>query len=426
MTAHERDDAYYSLAGPAAALYRQLGACPAEWIDVDGLSALTDLDALASERLAETLIDAGLLDAVDGRFALGSEGHLHARIMADAGEVDEGELNAEGLSRYFAFLKSAARAAERLITPSHRPLWGRETPDELEAQPPFLLDEGDALDWLERQLPNYLAVLRFAYLDRRYALVCDLAHSLWPLWLRRRHPEARHEALTLALASAIALQDESAIGQMLTTLAGGARGSRPVESYEYNRRAANLCQENSDAKGLAQALNGLGKSLLVGGHLDAADQHFRDAEQLRLGLGYVRGVGLSRQGRGLVALARGDADHAADLLISAYEMLLGVGDSYDAALTLAHHAEALCAQGELDRALAELNTASEALTQASSDYGQATVLEIRARIMASVGQSEQAAAALAQALTLFNRTDPHSAARVRDALEASPPSHAEI
>jgi tetratricopeptide (TPR) repeat protein len=234
------------------------------------------------------------------------------------------------------------------------------------------------------------------------------------LWLRRRHPEQRIEALTLGLAGAYVTLNDIAIGLMLTTIAGAVRGTDSLAAHEYNRRAAQHYEQIGDTRGLAQALDGIGKSLLHAGMLGEAEKHFRDAEQLRTGLGYIRGAALSRQGRGRVALARGDANAAADLLLSAHQTLLGVGDNYDAGLTLAYYAEALAGCDDIDGALASLGTAAAAMRQATSVYGEAVVWEIRGRVLAAAGRSEQAQTARTQAITLFERVDPGSAARVRE------------
>lgn len=407
MSVSARDGAYAELDRPAAGLYCLLGACPAPWIDAPGLAALTDLPAPDAERLARSLVEDGLLGVVEDGFALDEDGHLHARITADEWDGEGRGVDASGLDRYFAFLNDAAGAAERLITPSHRPLWEpRPTEQETPPAPPFELEEVAALDWLEARLPVYLAVIRFALLDQRYPLAVDLAHRLWPLWLRRRHPEERYEALLLGLAAATAMQHSGATGQMLTTLAGAVRGQRPIEAYELNRRAVELYQDNGDTLGLAQAMNGMAKSLLSAGHLRQAAAYFADAEQLRAGLGYTRGAALSRQGRGRVALAQGDAAPAAELLADAHSTLLGVGDYYDAALTLAHHGEALAALGDLDGALTDLDAAATTLVQASSLYGQGVVCQIRARILEQAGRGEQAQLAYAHAQTLLAQADP--------------------
>jgi tetratricopeptide (TPR) repeat protein len=414
MTMHDRDAAYDALSQPAAALYRQLGTCPLSWFDSEAIAVLTELDLPASARLAETLADAGLLSAVENGFALSARGHLHARIKAEQCDETERELNGAGLDRLLAFLNAAAAAAEQLITPSHTPLWEHGTPIPAVVEPPFPLDEAAALDWLELRLPVYMDAIRFAFADQRYAIASELVHRLWPLWLRRRHPAQQREALTIGLAAATVTLSDKAIGLMLTTLAGAVRGTDPVAGYGYNRRAAVHYEQIGDTKGLAQALDGIGKSLLHAGLLDEAEQHFRDAEQLRTGLGYVRGAALSRQGRGRVALARGDASAAADLLLSAYETLLGVGDIYDAGFTLIYHAEALAEHGDIPGAVASLSTAETAMRQATSVYGRAAIWETRARVLVLNGENDEAQMARAEAITLFDRVDPPSAQRLRD------------
>ena len=418
MMMHERDAAYDALTSPAATLYRQLGTCPMTWFDTEALAVLTELDIAGSERLAETLVEARLLESANDGFTLSPHGQLHARIKAEDCEDDERELNTAGLDRLLAFLNATAAAAEHLITPSHSPLWDPEAPTAA-MEPPFPLEEAAALDWLELRLPVYMDAIRFTFADQRYALACELVHRLWPVWLRRRRPEQRLEALTIGLAAATVTLSDRAIGLMLTTMAGAVRGTDAVAAYGYNRRAAQHYEQTGDTKGLAQALDGIGKSLMHAGLLDQADAHFRDAEQLRNGLGYVRGAALSRQGRGRVALARGDAGTAADLLLSAHQTLLGVGDNYDAGLTLAFHAEALGAGGDIDGALASLGTAASAMRQATSVYGQAVVWECRAKVLSAAGRHEQAQTARAEAITLFESVDPDSADRVRELAAAS-------
>src|SRR5207302_863336 len=74
MTTRERDAAYEALPAPAAALYRQLGACSISWFDTDMLAVLIDLDAPAAERLTRHLLERGLLLRAGYGFALGPHG----------------------------------------------------------------------------------------------------------------------------------------------------------------------------------------------------------------------------------------------------------------------------------------------------------------------------------------------------------------
>lgn len=380
-TIEELSAAYEELPGPAAALYRLMGASAVTWYDCAALSVLTELAPPAGDYLADVLMRAGLVVESGGGYSLDPGARLHARILAEECERDELRLNQAACDRLYAFYADAAAAAEHLITPSHRQLWEQPPAREPGAAVPFVLEEVAALNWLEVQLATYMQVITAAFAEERYSLCCDLAHRLWPLWLRRGHPAERDQALTLGLAAARLVRSDSAVGQMLTTLAGAVRERDPLTSYSYNRQAAALYTDIGDSLGVAQAINGIGKNLLYAGDPDRAEGCFRDAEQLRADAGYARGAALSRQGRALAALALGRPADAAGLLEDAGRDLLAEADHYDAALTLAYHAEARAELGDLDAALIELEAASAALRQAASTHGENLVVRIKKRIL---------------------------------------------
>lgn len=387
-TIEDLSAAYATLPGPAAALYRLMGAGAVAWYDSAALSVLTELAPPAGDYLADVLVRAGVMTAIGGGYVLPAAAQLHARILSEECGTEEHRINEAACDRLYAFYADAAAAAERLITPSHRGLWERQPVLEPAGTVPFALKEQAALDWLELRLPTYVQVITAAFADGRYSLCCDLAHRLWPLWLRRRHPAERDQALVLGLAAARLVDSDTAIGQMLTTLAGAIRDRDPLTSYSYNRQAAALYAEIGDSLGMAQAINGIGKNLLKAGDPDRAEGCFRDAEQLRADAGYTRGAALSRQGRGRAALANGQPAEAASLLSSAHRDLLDEADHYDAAWTLAYHAEARAQLGDRDGALTELETAAAALRQATSVDGEARVAKIKARILADAASPE--------------------------------------
>jgi tetratricopeptide (TPR) repeat protein len=406
MTARERDAAYEALPAPAAALYRQLGACPISWFDTDMLAVLIDLNAPAAERLVRHLLDRGLLERAGDGFALGPHGHLHARVKAEASESEQRDLDATGLDRLLAFLRDAADKAARVIAPGRAPLWERDEPRAPGAAPFFLLDEQAALEWVDARTGVYLDAVRFAFAHQRYALVCDLVHWLWPLWLRRRRTGQLTEALTLALAAAQLTHSERATAAMLIALADAARTVKPVAAYGYGRRAAAHCERTGDTAGLAAALSSLGSTLLDTGQIDHADGCFRDAEALHGKLGQARGVALARRGRGLIALKRGDTEAAVELLDDAHRALAQVGDRHDAALTLALHARALAADGDVRHALLELDLAAGVLREMRAAHGEAAVLSIRADLLAEAGFETKARQARAKARSLRQAAAP--------------------
>lgn len=390
MTAGERDAAYEALPAPAATLYRQLGACPIGWFDTDMLAVLIDLDAPAAERLVRHLLERGLLERVGDGFALGAHGHLHARMKAEASESEQRDLDTAGLDRLLSFLRDAAGTAARLIAPGRPLLWERDEPRAPGAAPMFLLDEQAALEWVDARTGVYLDAVRFAFINQRYALVCDLVHWLWPLWLRRRRTGQLTEALTLALAAAQLTHSERATATMLIALADAARAVNRVAAYGYGRRAVAHCEHAEDTVGLAAALGSLGLTLIDTGQIDQADGCFRDAEALHATLGQARGVALARRGRGLIALERGDTEAAVELLDDAHRAVAQAGDRHEAALTLALHARALAADGDVRHALLELDLAAGVLREMRATHGEAAVLSIRADVLAQAGLETQA------------------------------------
>ena len=393
MSIDELSAAYEQLPGPAASLYRMMGASAVTWYDCAAFSVLTALAPPAGDDLADVLVRAGMAVVHGGGYSLSPAARLHARILAEEAETEELRVTEAACARLFAFYTDAAAAAERLITPSHRGLWERAPASEGGATVPFALREAAALDWLEHRLPTYMQVITAAFAEERYSLCYELAHRLWPLLLRRGHPLERDQALTLGLAAARLVRSDTATGQMLTTLAGAVRERDPLTSYSYNRQAAALYNEIGDSLGVAQAINGIGKNLLDAGDPDRAEGCFRDAEQLRTDAGYARGAALSRQGRARAALALGRAADAARLLEHARRDLLAEADHYDAAVTLACHAQARAQLGDLDGALGELATAADALHQATSARGEELVANIKASILENAAHAPEPDAA---------------------------------
>lgn len=413
MTPRERDAAYDELPAPAAALYRQLGACPINQFDTDTLAVLIDLDAPAAERLAGQLVGAGLLEQSDDGFTLSPRGHLHARIMSETSDAEQRALDAAGLDRLLAFLRDAADAAAHLIAPDRPPLWEREQSRAPAAAPPFPADERAATQWVDARAQVYLDAVRFAFADQRYALVCDLAFCLWPLWMRRRTGRLT-EALTLGLAATRLAYSERATGWMLTALADATRSVSPAVAYGHGRRAVAHCEHTGDTVSLAWAISCLGGCLLDADQVEQADACFRDAQALHTALGHTRGVALARQGRGLVALCRGETEAAVELLDGAHRALAHTGDRHGAALCLAHHARALAADGDPQRALRELDLAAGVLRDLHAPRGEALALSIRAHVLHAAGQHADADNTDAEARALVEHVDPRRAPRLRD------------
>src|SRR5581483_8424521 len=247
------------------------------------------------EEHLDALVDASLLEELTDRYRFHDLVRVHA---ADCARREEPEPErAAALTRIIDFYLHTATRIESALTPSHRLL-----ERDYQFTTPVVLafpDETTSLDWLDAQRPNLMAVLRYGAVNHRYGHTWRLAYAMWPLFLRRRYPDERLEAQTLALQAARAEGHRIAEGNLLTSLAGTlATAGRLREAAEYHHQALTVYEQLGDQRGLAQACNGLAKIHLELGELPEARHLFERARQLRAAIGYGRGVYLSHQGLG--------------------------------------------------------------------------------------------------------------------------------
>ncbi|HEU5428230.1 MAG TPA: hypothetical protein VFU74_15220 [Actinocrinis sp.] len=405
------DGSYRALPELQQRLYRLLGFSPLRWFDLSTAAAAAgaEHDEGVEEHL-DALVDASLLEELTDRYRFHDLVRVHA---ADCARLEEPEPErAAALTRIIDFYLHTATRIETALTPSHRLL----ERDYRFATPVVLgfLDETASLDWLDAQRPNLMALLRYGAVHRRHRQTWRLAYAMWPLFLRRRYPDERLEAQTLALQAARAEGHRIAEGNLLTSLAGTlATAGQLPEAAEYNRQALTVYDQLGDQRGLAQACNGLAKIHLEMGELPQAEQLFERARQIRAAIGYQRGVYLSHQGLGRVASARGDTRTAAWHLRRAYRGLTRLGDHYDAAWSLALWAQSVAQRGQPRRALRLLDRAQAAMRQASSPHGQAGVHEITGQIHLQTGNPITAREHYATAAQLFSGINPRAETRVQ-------------
>jgi tetratricopeptide (TPR) repeat protein len=422
------DGSYEALPEQGRRMYRVLGMCPVAWFDLDSAAAALgtdaaadvdkdvdkDADADAVEEEIDALVDAHLLEDLSGRYRFHDLVRLHAaRCAQEHGDEEE---RRTALGRLFDFYLRATTGAEELVTPSHRIMERDYQFAEVGAV--AHADETAALDWLDAQRQNLMAILRYCADQRLHRTVWQLADAMWPLFLRRRHAEDRLEAQTLALAATRADGNVRAEGNTLTSLAGTlATAGRLEESAEYSRQALDLYERAGDKRGMAQASNGLAKTYLELERPEHAEELFSRALELRAEIGYRRGVFLSCQGLGRVATALGRPDVAARRLRRAHRGLAALGDRDDAIWSLALWAQANAELGQVGRALRQLDRARLAMAATGSAFGEAGVHEIAARIHAGQGEVDAARECYAAALRLYTNVDPAAAALVKVQLD---------
>ena len=418
------DGSYRVLEDDLARLYRALGRCPVLWFEPVMVAAVINTSIDEAEDRIDALVEANLLEALDKR----NDRHrfhdlvrLHAAHCADQVPSREGD---EAFGRLLDFLLASATAAEEIMTPTHRIL-ARDFRHEPVARARFS-GEKQALEWLDWQRPNLMAVLRYCARREQHRIVWQLADAMWPLFLRLRYIEDRLEALTMAVTAAHADGDKAAEGSLLLTLAAAlAKHERLAEAAERCDQAVRVYELLDDKRGLAQANNLRAKLHVQLGEWDDAEADFHRALDLRERIGYRRGIALTYQGLGKVAAARGELDLADEYLRRSHVGLEAEGDRYDAAWSQGLRAQVVAELGDTDRALDLLDDALARMKATGSVFGRAGLTEIYARIQQAVGNESEARDHYQEAAELYASNDPVAVRRVSLRLSGSSDAAAE-
>ncbi|MEU5366920.1 tetratricopeptide repeat protein [Streptomyces sp. NPDC005925] len=424
------DLSYEALPAPAARLYRLLGLHPGpEFAPPVAAAALgTDGDGDSgggggtggggdAERLLETLHDASLL------FAVGEERHrfhdlvrLHA--VAKAEQCESPHERARAVRRMADHYLAGASRAEEIVDPQHRTM-ARDYASRPVVTPDVGDDADAALGWLERELPNLMAVLRRSRAEGFPTVAWQLADALWPLFLRRKFYDDWRAAHEEGLVAAEELGDVAAVCRMLTSGGVGELGSGGHErALRMFDRAARLFTDSGDRLGRARTLNYRGLALQRLGRLDEAAELFGRAATELPACGDPRAGGLARLNLADVALTAGRAEEAVVQARAARTTLEEAGDTYNTARAALALGRAHLALNGLEQAEDELSSALATLRAVAADYETARALGGLAEVAERRGQRPLARERCREALDLYASvgragTEEAGAARLR-------------
>ncbi|GAA2122791.1 tetratricopeptide repeat protein [Streptomyces synnematoformans] len=391
------DVSYRGLPTRAARLYRLLGVHPGP--EFSGTAASAALGEEAEGPLGE-LLDANLLTEVgEDRHRLHDLVRLHASDTAAAREP--GPELAAALRRVTDHYLAGATRAEEVVDPQHRTL-----PRDYGPGPYFAPYVGDdpatALDWLDRELTNLMAVIRGARPSGVPTAAWQTADALWPLFLRRKSYQHGRTAHAEGLTAARELGDVAAQCRMLTSgglveLDAGGHASA-LRMFE---EAARLFRGVGDALGHARTLNYRGLAHQRLGEPERAATLFGRAAEELPAAGDVRAGGLARLNLADVALADGHPETATEHAEAALAVLRDAGDAYNAARARTLLGYAFLERGLPDRAEEHLTTALAELRRSGADYETARAVEGTAALAEHRGAREPARTRYREALDLY-------------------------
>nr|WP_239149119.1 tetratricopeptide repeat protein [Streptomyces sp. SID12501] len=403
------DLSYQALPPAAARLYRLLGLHPGREFDGSVASALfssgdeAERDGVARDAAdsLEVLHDASLLvEAAGERHRFHDLVRLHA--IAKAREDESPQERAESMRRIADHYLASATRAEEIIDPQHR-----TTARDYGPEPVAVADVGPgseaALDWLERELPNLMAVIHQAR-SAGFPTVCwQLTDALWPLFLRRKFYDDWCAAHEEGLAAARDLGDTAAECRMLTSGGVGELGAgNPDRALEMFERAARLLLDSGDRLGHARTLNYRGLALQrLSRPNEAAELFLRATTELPAN-GDQRAGGLARLNLADVQLATGQAEQAIREADAAHGTLRAAGDTYNAARAATLLGRAHLVLNRLDQAEESLSSALSVLRGMTANYESARALRSLAEVAERRGRTRLARDHYQEALDLYS------------------------
>ncbi|MFE0042519.1 AfsR/SARP family transcriptional regulator [Streptomyces albireticuli] len=424
------DLSYRRLSEPAATLFARLSLVPGPDFAGPAAGVLMNRSPAGAGPLLDTLVSANLVAAGSG-----GRYRIHDLLGEYAAARAEGDAGAPAArARLFDFYLGTARAATELLHPrARRP----PPPPVAGAGPVPPVDEAEALDWLDSELPNLVASARRALDTGHPAHAWRLADALRGYFTSRGHGAEGLAVCDAALAAARRAGDERAEASVL-----GIMGdihfllSRYEEADRCHSGSLEISRRTGDVPGQAGSLFNLG---LANVHLGRPGHSIRyqeealalarragdvDAQALSLhhigiaellstrpGLGLrrqERALALSRRtgngatlcqalaGTGIVAWFQGDLAAALAAFSECLELARRIGNPHLENNALSHLSGTRCDAGDYEQAATDAGQAIGLSRWTRERVHEAAALEALATVRRCTGDT-------AAALTDYHR-----------------------
>jgi tetratricopeptide (TPR) repeat protein len=387
----------------ARRLYRLLGLHPGADFDAGAAAALAQTGQDEASRLLDVLAGANLLqEDHGGRYHFHDLVRLHAWGEAAQAEPEpEREAAVRRLTDWYLRL---AVAADLAILPGRWHLGGyyaAERRHEVEVAAVFD-DRATALDRLERERTNLVAIIENAHRQGLDDLAWQLCEAAWPLFLLHKHYKNWIECHRIGLAAARACGDVKAQARMLTALGIAHLNRRdfPVAIDHYDE-VLRLDPPGGHRLGEAAALEGLGVAELATGDGERAMNLFTRARAVQEALDSARGVALMTRHLGDALTATGRHAEAIEHYAEALSFFVDADELYHQARTLTGLAGAYLGAARLDDAAATLRRALATAEEAGARHEEAAARVGLAGLAERRDEPEDARDHLRAALSIY-------------------------
>lgn len=412
------DVSYESLSPAAARLYRLLGLHPGPDFEIGVAAAALACPAPEAERLLEELLTASLVEeTAANRWRLHALIRLHATHEAESAETPEERTAA--LRRMVDWYLHTATAAGQVVTPHRRDV--RRDIAEVPVEPMTFQGHTDALDWLDRERANLLAVARAADREGWPVTAWQLADAMWGLFLYRTY---YNDWLQFDL---IALQATQDCGDRVAE--AGARDrlgllyhalGRNAEALTYLGQAAEIWHEVGDRHRIAGSMERFGFAYLDEGDVPRALEHFQRALTGYRELGQSRSIGLALISIGRALIEIDEHWEALAPLAEAVAVLdaLPVPDPYNKARAELALGRAEVRTGRHESARARLSSVLVAMRALDSPLGEADAAFALGELDERVGDVRQARVSFERTERIYAELGNPGVGRVRERIRA--------
>jgi tetratricopeptide (TPR) repeat protein len=394
---------YQRLSAGPQRIYRLLGLHPGSEFDAYAAAALAQSTLAESRRWLDRLVGAHLLqEPAPGRYGFHDLVRAHAATLAGA-EPDQ----QVALDRLLNHYRHTTAVAMDIAYP-----YAREQRPQLPSVDTVTLDLRDpaaALGWLDTELPNLLAVARYATEHGRPEHVWHLSTILHRHLYTRGHyhdAETLHrQALTTARATSHQAGEQAGELEALNDLGHIHRlQGRYEQATQRHQQALRIARAAGYRPGELNALHGLGFVHLLQGRYEQAADHFGQALRIARATGHRPGELNALHGLGQIHWLQGRYEQAADHFGQALRIARATGHRPGELAALNGLGQIHWYQGRYEQAADHLGQALRIARATGNRTGELNALNGLGQVYQRQGQYEQATDHYQQVLRIARAT----------------------
>ncbi|MCX5612423.1 tetratricopeptide repeat protein [Streptomyces sp. NBC_00047] len=347
------DMSFATLSPAAARMFRLFGMVPGCDVPLRAAAALAGAELPAAARLLEELVRSHLLEEhAPGRFTFHDLLRAYAVERVREQEGEEGQ--AAALDRLHSWYLGSTDNAVRLLQPETVRL-----PVEAAGEALGFDGAGEALEWMDAERPNAVALVQRAAEHGPRQLAWTLADALRPYMMRRAYAVDWLAVGTAGLAAAEA--DGNLAGQ---AAAHRSLSSAYLNQSDYDRsmvhdhRALELYRATGSTQGQSSAHNSLCIATWYVGDLNCALLHGEQCLELSRSTGFLVGEAITMGNVGAILHETGRLAEAEELLIQALARYEELGLQTAMAIAERNLGAVLFESGQAQRARGALERAA--------------------------------------------------------------------